>query len=123
MPENNGDFASVDYYDALNDVIKDYYKGNINVRLGAEIKFDPWAIRLGGAYYGSPYADADLKANRLMASGGIGYRNKGFFIDLTLSQTFNTDVNFPYRLNDKANVFATTKNNRSNIMATVGFKF
>ena len=123
LPENNGDFASVDYYDALNDVIKDYYKGNINVRLGAEIKFDPWAIRLGGAYYGSPYADADLKANRLMASGGIGYRNKGFFIDLTLSQTFNTDVNFPYRLNDKANVFATTKNNRSNIMATVGFKF
>lgn len=123
LPENSGDLEGVDYYKALNDVIKDYYKGNVNIKVGGEIKFDPWAIRLGGAYYGSPYADAELKANRIMASGGIGYRNKGFFIDLTLSQTFNTDVNFPYRLNDKANVFANTKNNRSNIMATVGFKF
>ena len=123
LPENEGDQIGVDYYKALNDVIKDYYQGNINVRVGGEIKFDPWAVRLGGAYYGSPYADKELKANRIMASGGIGYRNRGFFIDLTLSETFNTDVNFPYRLNDKANVFAETKNNRANIVATAGFKF
>lgn len=123
LPENSDDLASVDYYKSLNDVIKDYYKGNINVRVGGEIKFYPWAVRLGGAYYGSPYADKNLNADRIMASGGIGYRNKGFFIDLTLSETFNKDVNFPYRLNDKANVFAETKNNRANILATIGFKF
>ncbi|QEC67114.1 hypothetical protein FRZ67_07350 [Panacibacter ginsenosidivorans] len=121
--DNSGDQSGIDYYKALNDVIKDYYKGNINVRVGGELKFDPWAIRLGGAYYGSPYADKTLKANRIMASGGIGYRNRGFFIDLTLSETLNKDVNFPYRLNDKANVFAETKNNRANILATIGFKF
>jgi hypothetical protein len=121
--DNSGDQTSADYYKALNDVIKDYYKGNINVRIGGELKFDPWAIRLGGAYYGSPYADKTLKANRIMASGGVGYRNRGFFVDLTLSETFNTDVNFPYRLNDKANVFAETKNNRANILATIGLKF
>lgn len=123
VADNQYDQTGLDYYDELNDVIKDYYKGNINVRVGGEIKFDPWAIRLGGAYYGSPYADKELKANRVMASAGIGYRNKGFFIDLTLSETFNTDVNFPYRLIDKANVFAETKNNRANVIATVGFKF
>ena len=123
LPENADDIASVDYYNSLNDVIKDYYKGNIDVRVGGELKLYPWAIRLGGAYYGSPYADKSLKADRIMASGGVGYRNKGFFIDLTLSETFNTDVNFPYRLNDKANVFAETKNNRANILATIGFKF
>ena len=100
-----------------------YDKGNINVLVGGEIKFEPWAFRLGGAYYGSPYSDNTLKANRIMASGGIGYRNKGFFIDLTLAETFNKDVNFPYRLNDKANVFAEAKDNRANIIATVGFKF
>lgn len=123
IPENEADQASVAYYDALNEVIKDYYKGNINVRVGGELKFDPWAIRLGGAYYGSPYTNTELKAKRIMASGGIGYRNRGFFIDLTFSETFNSDVNFPYLLNDKANVFAETKNNKANIVATIGFKF
>ena len=122
-PDNSEDQVGIDYYKALNDVIKDYYKANINVRLGGEIKFEPWAIRLGGAYYGSPYSDNALKANRIMASGGIGYRNKGFFIDITLAETFNKDVNFPYRLNDKANVFAENKDNKTNIIATIGLKF
>jgi hypothetical protein len=50
LPENADDIASVDYYNSLNDVIKDYYKGNIDVRVGGELKLYPWAIRLGGAY-------------------------------------------------------------------------
>jgi hypothetical protein len=36
---------------------------------------------------------------------------------------FSKDVNFPYRLADKANTFATLKNNRTNVMLTLGFKF
>jgi hypothetical protein len=57
-----------------------------------------------------------------MTSGGIGYRNHGMFIDLTYAYTMNKDVNFPYRLNDVPNTFATTKNNRGNLLLTVGFK-
>src|SRR5204863_7339709 len=44
-----------DYYDAVGDVIKSYYKGAFNFRLGAELKFSPIAVRFGGAYYSSPY--------------------------------------------------------------------
>jgi hypothetical protein len=115
--------ATDDYYSSLNDVIKAYYKGAFDARLGGELKFSPYAIRLGAAYYGSPYDDKALKANRMMVAGGFGYRNKGIFIDLTVAQTFNKDVSFPYRLLDKANTFATLKNQRTNVLLTFGIKF
>ena len=121
---NEGYDAGVDdYYESLNDVIKSYYKGAFNFRLGGEVKFAPFAVRLGGAYYGSPYEDKTLKANRILIAGGLGYRNYGMFVDLTVAETFNKDVSFPYRLSDKANTFATLNNQRMNIMLTVGFKF
>jgi long-subunit fatty acid transport protein len=119
---DNSQSTLVDYYKMINKEIKDYYKGNINIRLGGELKFDPWMFRLGAAYYGSPYADASLKANRIITSGGVGYRNHGIFIDLTYSRQFVTDVNFPYRLNDVANTFATQKGGKSSVIMTFGVK-
>lgn len=119
---DQGDFAGKNYYTSLNDVLRDYYKGAINARLGGELKFNFFAFRAGAAYYGSPYSDAVLKANLLSASTGIGYRNHGYFIDLSYTQFFNKDVNFPYRLNDMANTFAAVKNNKSKAMLTIGFK-
>jgi len=110
------------YYSSLNDVIKSYYKGNVDVRVGGEIKFSPLAVRLGAAFYGSPYADNALKANRILLAGGLGYRNYGMYIDLSITEMLNKDVNFPYRLVDKANTFATLKNQRTNVILTVGFK-
>jgi hypothetical protein len=59
----------------------------------------------------------------MLVSGGVGYRNKGFFVDLTYVHSFNKDVNFPYRLADKDNTFANIKNQRGNIVASIGFKF
>jgi hypothetical protein len=115
--------GETDYYTALNKVIRGEYKGAFNFRAGGELKFNVIMARLGFAYYTNPYKDAALKANRMLVSGGVGYRNKGFFIDLTYIYALNKDVNFPYRLQDKSNTFATVKNNRGNIVASVGFKF
>jgi hypothetical protein len=39
-------------------------------------------VRLGGAYYGNPYKNNDLTSNIMQLGGGLGYRNKGIFIDL-----------------------------------------
>lgn len=119
---SDGDATQENYYKDVNDVMRDYYKGAINFRLGSELKFDPWMIRLGGAYYGSPYSDKTLKASRIQASTGIGYRYHGFFIDLTYAASFNKDVNFPYRLGDAPNTFAEMKNNKGNIVLTIGMK-
>jgi hypothetical protein len=111
------------YYTALNKVVDDQYKGNFNFRLGGELKFNTIMTRLGFAYYTNPYKDPELKANRALISGGLGYRDKGFFIDLTYVYSINKDVNFPYRLEDRANTYASLNDRRSQIVASIGFKF
>lgn len=115
--------SEVDYYTLLNQTIRNEYKGAFNFRLGGELKFNVIMTRLGFAYYTNPYKTSDLTANKMILSGGLGYRNKGFFVDLTYAHSFNKDVDFPYRLEDKDNTFANVKNQRGNIIASVGVKF
>jgi hypothetical protein len=119
---NAEDYDDDGYYDAINATMKDYYKGTFNFRVGGELKFTTIMTRLGFAYYGSPYSDKELKANKMFLSGGVGYRNAGIFIDLTYVHGLHKDVNFPYRLPDKANTFANTKSGGGNVMLTFGFK-
>lgn len=120
---DKNDLTLVNYYDVVNSQIKDSYKGNINFRLGGELKFHTIMFRLGGAYYGSPYADANLHANRILATGGLGYRDHGIFIDLSYVHNFTKDVQFAYRLNDKPNTFAEQTGSRGTIVLTFGCKF
>ena len=119
---NAEDYDDNGYYDGLNATMKDYYKNAFNFRIGGELKFTTLMTRLGFAYYGSPYADKELKANKMFISGGLGYRHAGMFIDLTYVHGLHKDVNFPYRLPDKANTFANTKGGGGNVMLTFGFK-
>ncbi len=119
----NPETSEIDYYKLLNQVIKDEYKGALNFRVGGELKFNVIMGRLGFAYYSNPYQSLDFKASKMLLSGGLGYRNKGFFVDLTYVYSINKDVNFPYRLGDKANTFANINNQLSNIVASVGVKF
>ncbi|MEI9954759.1 MAG: hypothetical protein WDM90_00245 [Ferruginibacter sp.] len=111
------------YYKQLNEVIKEEYKGNFNFRLGGELKFNTIMTRLGFAYYGNPYKSAPEKVNRMLLSGGLGYRDKGMFIDLTYVYNISKDLDLPYRLEDRANTYATLKQLRGNVALTVGFKF
>lgn len=116
------DYDEDGYYDEVNNAMKAYYKSALNFRVGGELKFTTLMTRLGFAYYGSPYRDKELKASKMFISGGLGYRNAGIFIDLTYVHGLQKDVNFPYRLPDKANTFANTKSSGGNLMLTVGFK-
>ena len=110
------------YYNELKSIIKANYKNAFNFRLGGEMKFNTWMVRLGGGYYGNPYKESQISSNITQVGGGLGYRNKGIFIDLGYAYVMHKNVDFPYRLQDKANTFATYKNNQSNILLTVGFK-
>ena len=118
--DENGDNS---YYDGINSTIDGLYKGCLNVKVGGELKFNTVMARAGFSYYGNPYADSELKARRMFGSAGVGYRNKGFFVDLTYVQGLLKDVNFPYRLADKANTFANVKGNNGTALLTVGTKF
>ena len=110
-------------YKPYNEAIDAIYKGTFNFRIGGELKFKTIMARLGFAYYTSPYKDNELKGRKMFASGGLGYRNKGVFVDLTYVHRLNKDVNFPYRVNPpRANTFADLKDNGGNVILTVGFK-
>lgn len=118
---NSGDD---EYFKGVNTATKQIYKGAFNFRAGGELKFNVIAARLGFAYYGKPYNDNMLKASKMNVSGGLGYRNKGIFVDLTYVQSINKDVNFPYRVDaPRANTFAQLKDNSGSILLTVGLKF
>ena len=110
-------------FEPYNEAIDALYKGTFNFRIGGELKFKTIMARAGFAYYTSPYKDQELKARKMFASAGLGYRNKGVFVDLTYVQRLNKNVDFPYRVNPpRANTFADLKDNGGNVILTVGFK-
>jgi len=80
-------------------------------------------VRLGAAYYGNPYKNlVGEKGSKFQASGGLGYRNKGFFVDLTYIHTFGKDIHTPYRLDSGFTPIAKIKGNTGNAVLTVGIK-
>ena len=120
--DQNSDGSDNGYFDQVNQAIKDSYKGSLGARLGGELKFNTLMVRAGAAYYSSPYEDRGFKADRLFLSSGLGYRNRGLFIDLTYVLGFTRDIDVPYRLGDKANTYATLKDVGSTVLLTVGVK-
>jgi hypothetical protein len=110
------------YYKDINHAIRASYRNTISARMGAEIKFNTMMIRAGVAYYTSPYKDRTLTADRLFLSGGLGYRNKGFFVDLAYIMGYTRDTDIPYRLADKLNTYASLKEAGGTALLTVGIK-
>ena len=118
--ENAGD----GYYDDVNSAVKQIYKNAFNFRIGGELKFKTLMTRLGFARYAKPYNDKNLKGRRMNISGGLGYRNKGLFVDLTYVHSLNKDVHFPYRLEaPRSNTFADLNESNGNVLLTLGLKF
>ncbi|MFL5747517.1 MAG: OmpP1/FadL family transporter [Niastella sp.] len=111
------------YYSQVNSTVKQLYKSALNFRFGMEIKFNTIMGRLGFAHYGNPYENNPVKAGKTNVSAGLGYRNKGIFIDLTYVHSLTTDSNFPYRLPPpQQNVYADVKSQIGQILLTLGFK-
>ena len=121
--ENSNDQGTKDYLKSLNKAIDKAYKGAFNFRAGGELKFTTIMVRAGVGYYGNPYKDIHgEKGSRLQLSGGLGYRNKGLFVDVTYVYTMTKDVHFPYRLQYSNFSGANIKGTGGGILLTVGFK-
>lgn len=121
--ESGYDQETEDYFKSLNKTIGQAYKGAFNFRAGGELKFTTLMVRAGVAYYGNPYKDIhDEKGSRLNLSGGLGYRNKGFFIDATYVHSMTQDVNIAYRLQNAAYYNADIRNTAGKVLLTFGLK-
>ncbi len=123
-PESDNTTETKSYLKSLNQAIDNAYKGTFNFKAGGELKFTTIMARLGLAYYGNPYKDLghEEKGSRFSLSGGLGYRDKGFFIDLTYVHTMGKDVHFAYRVQNAAYSGAAVKQTGGNALLTLGFK-
>ena len=109
-----------------NHVINEIYRQNFNAKAGVEFRLDKLYLRGGFGYYGSPYkkTEANGDAYKLNYSGGIGIRDKNFFVDLALSYMTSEERLMLYSLPYNANpVSAELGADKIKAMATFGFRF
>lgn len=123
--DNVNDPDTKEYLRTLNTAIDNAHKGAFNFRVGGELKFTTLMVRAGAAYFGNPYQNINgEKGSRMNLSGGLGYRNRGFFVDLAFVYAMNRDVHFAYRLENPALYSgAQLRQQMSHAVMTFGFKF
>lgn len=112
-----------EYLNQVNTAIKEQFKSALNFKVGGELKFKTIMTRLGFNYLGNAYAMVPLKARQMNISGGVGYRNLGFFVDLTYVHQLIKDASFPYRLDNGFYEPGNVTGSNGNLFLTIGFKF
>lgn len=109
-----------------NEIVKDIYRKNFNAKAGVEFRIDKLYLRGGFGYYGSPYKMNEVNSNayKLNYSGGIGIRDKSFFVDFALSYMTGEEnlilYSSPYNANP---VSAELESIKIKAMTTFGFRF
>ena len=120
---NTGADNGATYLSGVNSVMQEQVKSALNFRLGGELKFNTFLARAGFNFIGNPYSVSDIVSNRINISGGLGYRNKGYFIDVTYIHQLMKDITFPYRLDNGFFEQGYVKGTNGMLVATLGFKF
>lgn len=119
------DGGGLDDINTANGDISGDTKSAINYRFGAEVKVtDLVSLRGGYGFNGTPYKDdSDNLFGSKFYSGGIGYRNKMYSVDLAY-QRVETHTSFsPYIFNDGTSPEPLATNNKNNFLLTVGLRF
>ena len=113
-----------DNFDVSNSTASTIYQGASIFKAGAEFRLTNfWTLRGGYAYYGSPIKDeqAQVDASRTNFSGGIGYKNRNFSLDMTYLRSQWKEESYLY---DPSLVTATIVDRTlNNFMVTAGFRF
>lgn len=116
---NSGNYESF-----VNQQIKDTYQGASNFKIGAEARLDPVKLRIGGAYYSSPFKDNNaFGGDRYDLTAGIGTRFGNTFIDLAYVYSKYNTGDLPYSVNNVPSYNAKIKETNNIIALTLGFKF
>lgn len=114
--------SGYDFYDE-NSSIQNKYTETHNVKLGTEVRFGHFALRGGFGYSMSPYQDDINDGERFTYSGGMGFRDKGFFLDLAFVRTESSEN---YYLYGSENIEVNPVKNQiysNNLLLTLGFRF
>ena len=101
------------------------YKDALNLKVGAEYRFDAIRVRAGFNYGSSPYKINDgIDHSKTAFTVGTGYRNQKFFCDVAGVFSKNNSAYTPYNLANTAN-YASAQIAASNtsIVVSVGTFF
>jgi hypothetical protein len=123
---NDAQDANGDDYDFSqeNSDIQSRYQSAVNVRLGAEGRFDVFRVRLGYARYGDPYkADTNNERAQNFFTGGVGLRQGNFFIDAAALYTSADQLYTPYSLSNDLQPVIKSDVNRFTTSVTAGLTF
>ncbi len=102
--------------DDNNTVIANKYRNVVNLRAGAEGRFDIFRVRAGFARYASPYAGtSSYNRDQNYFTGGVGIRGKAYFVDAAGVYLTYKDRYTPYTL---ASGPGTATNGTSPVIAT-----
>ncbi len=104
----------------VNESIKKTYDETHNIRVGAEIRYDIFSFRAGGAYYDNPFKNENINDyNYMLYTGGIGIRFENTYIDFAYVLSQKKYNHIPYLGSE----FADINENKHRFVTTVGFHF
>lgn len=124
------DYSKMDLDDEYKDLINDntkierIYRETHNIRVGAEFRYGKLYFRAGGRYSTSPYSNISINSDyeKITLSGGLGYREKNFFVDFAFAQT-SSSYKFSAYEYDYNDAVANIDNKMNNFVLTIGLKF
>jgi hypothetical protein len=112
-----------DDFSAENSGIKEEYKKVINYRVGAEYRYSKLRVRGGFNYMNDPVKTSTTNFSQHAYSGGLGYRDKEFYIDFAATLSFYKGMRVPYFVSGGVDPVAEQKFRTSNFLITLGFPF
>ena len=132
------DWVNDEYFHEMNNKIEDQLKTQHTLRVGIEVKpITNFSLRFGYNYVSSPIKEKAWKDSSLNGYScetdftnwkgvnrftcGLGYRFNGGYVDLAYQ--YQAQKGDFYAFDDETLPPTEIKNNRSQLMATVGFRF
>ncbi|NLR94527.1 OmpP1/FadL family transporter [Flammeovirga agarivorans] len=123
-------------FEGDNFILGEEYRNTINIRLGAEYRLNPkFMLRGGFAYYQDPHKEEynlGVDQSKQFYTGGLGYRNKKFYMDFAVIFSTWKSIDSPYQLSDNASQdgqtiliypIADVNNTRTELQLSIGKRF
>lgn len=113
-----------------NRTIKNIYQNTWNLKVGGEYRYDILRLRGGFAYIDSPFKKEliDAKISQYNnaiynITGGIGIKQKDYYIDLSVVHSLTKRIDKPYTLFRGDEPTALIQMSNTNLVVTTGFLF
>ncbi|MEI6454704.1 MAG: hypothetical protein WCO93_00310 [bacterium] len=114
-------YSSRDNFSTVNQEIQNSFQSWGNLRVGTEWRIQDFRIRGGFAYFSNAYKSGINNNQRFQASGGLGYRGKIFFADVSYVWSMMKEDYYLYDPSLVAPSINTTYTHM--VYTTVGIRF